>query len=199
MNLIASGEYNPSESGNVSAINPSRSSVRLSAILSGFLEHLRVEDGRAAGTIERYRAYLTRFGRAVGDCPIEAIDGEKIALYKRRLLEDELAPATIGSMLSCVRSFLRYTGTVLQMSVYDPAKIRRPKIPKREVEYLTKDEVERFLATIPIRSLAGIRDRALAEVLCSTGMRISEALSLDRRGIDWEAREVKIIGKGNKQ
>jgi len=83
--------------------------------------------------------------------------------------------------------------------VYDAERVRRPKIPRREVEYLSNEEVQKFLAAIPTRTLVGLRDRALIEVLCSTGMRISEALSLDRSAINWESREARIVGKGNKQ
>ncbi len=127
------------------------------------------------------------------------IDGEAVSNYKRYLLEAGLSPVTIGGRLSCVRSLLRYLRDVRQLRVYDPEKIRRPKIPKREVEYLTKEEVQRFLQAIPTANLMGLRDRALVEVLCCTGMRISEALALDRGAINWEEGEARIVGKGNKE
>jgi integrase/recombinase XerD len=178
---------------------PTRIAPRVSDILPGFLEHLRVEEGRVDGTLDRYRGFIERLIRTAGDCLVEKIDGETVALYKRRLMEAGLSPTTIGSMLSCLRSFLRYAHDVLKLTVYDPEKIKRPKIPKRDVEYLTKEEVQRFLAAIPTKAMVGVRDRALVEVLCSTGMRISEALSLDRGAIDREGREARVIGKGNKQ
>ena len=52
-------------------------------------------------------------------------------------------------MLSGLRSFLRYLKDIRGLAVYDPAKVRRPAIPKREVEYLSKDELQRFLDAIP--------------------------------------------------
>jgi site-specific recombinase XerD len=63
---------------------------------------------------------------------------------------------------------------------------------------LTKDEVQRFLQSIPTHTFTGLRDRALIEILYASGMRISEALSLDRQQIDWEKQEARIIGKGKK-
>ena len=114
------------------------------------------------------------------------------------LLDESLAPATMAAMLSGLRSFLRYLKEVKRFQVYDPKKIRRPKIPKHEVEYLTKEEVARFLNAIPTHTQPGLRDRALAEVLCITGMRIAEALSLNRAQIDWETQMAQIVGKGNK-
>jgi integrase/recombinase XerD len=82
--------------------------------------------------------------------------------------------------------------------VYDPARIRRPKIPTREVAYLTKEEIQTFFQAIPTATLSGLRDRALIEMLYTSGMRISEALSLNRNQINWALREAHIIGKGNK-
>jgi site-specific recombinase XerD len=71
-------------------------------------------------------------------------------------------------------------------------------VPQREVEYLTKDELAKFLDAMPVHTRSGLRHRALAEILCATGMRISEAISLNRDHIDWGAHEARIIGKGNK-
>ena len=59
--------------------------------------------------------------------------------------------------------------------------------------------MQRFLDAIQTHTYTGLRDRALAEVLCASGMRIAEALALNSEQIDWEAREARIIGKGNKQ
>lgn len=171
----------------------------VSEMLSQFLDYLRVEENSSAGTVIRYERHMQRFLKEVGDCPVGAIDGDLISLYKRRLLDACLSPATIAAIMSGMRSFLRYAGRFRGLPVYDPEKVRRPKIPKRDVEYLSKEETVRFLRAIPMHTLVGLRDRALAEILCATGMRISEALSLRRDQVDWESREVRIIGKGNKQ
>ena len=170
----------------------------VSEMLPAFLDHLRVEEHRTAATLIRYESHIQKFITSVGDCPITGITSEKLSLYKRRLLDQSLAPATMAAMLSGLRSFLRYLKEVRGFQVYDPEKVRRPKIPKHEVEYLTKEEVQRFLKAIPAHTQAGLRDRALAEVLCITGMRIAEALSLNRAQIDWETQTAQIVGKGNK-
>jgi site-specific recombinase XerD len=172
---------------------------RVSEALPGFLEYLKVELSRTPATLEQYQAHMVRFIKAVGDRPVQKIDGECVSLYKRRLMDSGLGPATISSMLGCLRSFLKYLRDDQEMSVYDAEKVRRPKIPTREIAFLGKDEVRRFLGAISTKSFTGIRDRALAEALCSTGMRISEVLALDRKAVDWEVGEARIIGKGNRQ
>jgi integrase/recombinase XerD len=170
----------------------------VSEMLPGFLDHLRIEDHRTRTTLIRYESHIQKFITLVGDCPITGITSEDLSLYKRRLLDENLAPATMAAILSGLRSFLRYLKEVRGFAVYDPEKVRRPKIPKHEVEYLTKEEVQRFFNAIPTHTQAGLRDRALAEVLCITGMRIAEALSLNRAQIDWETQTAQIVGKGNK-
>jgi integrase/recombinase XerD len=167
-------------------------------MLPAFLNHLRVEEHRTPTTLIRYQSHLQKFIASVGDCPITSIASENLSLFKRRLLDKNLAPATIAATLSGLRSFLRYLKEVKGFHVYDPEKVRRPKIPKHEVEYLSKEEVQRFLNAIPTQTQPGLRDRALAEVLCITGMRIAEARSLNRAQIDWDTRMAQITGKGNK-
>jgi site-specific recombinase XerD len=170
----------------------------VSEMLPAFLDHLRIEDHRTRTTLIRYQSHIQKFISTVGDCHITQITSENLSLFKHRLLDESLAPATMAAMLSGLRSFLRYLKEVRGFQVYDPEKVRRPKIPKHEVEYLTKEEVQRFFNAIPTHTQAGLRDRALADVLCITGMRIAEALSLNRSQIDWETQMAQIVGKGNK-
>lgn len=170
----------------------------VSDLLPAFLEHLRVEEGRASGTLARYASHLHRLVQAIGDRPVQQLHAEQLAVYKRHLMDAGLAPATRATMLSGLRSFLRYARHVRGLEVYDPEKVRRPTIPRQEVAYLTKAEVGRLLAVIPIHTFVGLRDRALVEVLCATGMRIAEALALTREQIDWEEAQARIVGKGHK-
>ena len=81
----------------------------------------------------------------------------------------------------------------------DAEKIKRPRIPQRTVEYLTKEELNRLRDAIPAHTWNGLRDRVLIEVLFSSGMRISEVLALDRAVLEWELRQAVIIGKGRKE
>jgi integrase/recombinase XerD len=93
----------------------------------------------------------------------------------------------------------------MKLNVMDPELIVPPKRPRRDVIFLTPEEIEKFVRIIPLSTtlgdpcLRGLRFRALVEVLLGTAMRISEVLSLDRMHVDCERREAKIVGKGNKQ
>jgi integrase/recombinase XerD len=171
----------------------------ISDLIPQFIEHLRVEERRSPQTLIRYQGHLTKLINVIGDCRVNTITSEKLSLYKRDLVDRGMGPATIATNISGIRSFLRYLRAVRGWKTYDPEKVKRPTIPQRPVSYLTQQEVSRFIEAIPSKTLAGIRDRALAEVLCATGMRISEAVSINRPDIDWEQKEARIVGKGRKE
>src|SRR5215471_5006466 len=101
----------------------------VSEMLPAFPDYLRVEEHRTPSTLIRYEAHIQKFMTLVGDCPIQRISSEHLSLYKRRLMDESLAPATMAAMLSGLRSFLRYLKEIRGFQVYDPEKVRRPKIP----------------------------------------------------------------------
>ena len=115
------------------------------------------------------------------------------------MMERGASEARISSVVYAMRSFLSYCGDFLKIATLHPKQIRPPKIFRREVVFLTKEEIERFIATIDTKIWYGFRFRVLVEVLLGTGMRIGETLSLNRKAINWEKKEAKIVGKGNKE
>jgi integrase/recombinase XerD len=171
----------------------------VSELIPAYLEHVRVEQGRVPVTIERYRERLQRFINELGDCPVGEIAPANLSLYKRHLMDAGLGAVTIGGFLSCLRGFLRYLRDIQGLSVMDAERVKRPRIPQRTVDYLTKEELDRLLGAIPTHTWKGLRDRALIEVLFSSGMRISEVLGLNRELIEWELRQAVIVGKGRKE
>jgi site-specific recombinase XerD len=112
----------------------------------------------------------------------------------------------MAAILNALRTFLRFCREVLRLTTLDPRQLRVPRIPRRRVVYLTKEEVNQFLTTIvrPEEAweeipLVRLRFRVLVEVLLGTGARISEMLALDRRDLDVHRWDAKILGKGKKE
>jgi site-specific recombinase XerD len=107
--------------------------------------------------------------------------------------------------LASVKRLLLFCQDHLLLPVLDPAAVTIPKRPRREVIFLTPDEVARFVSAIPLTTSKnqphhpGIRFRALVETLLGSAMRIGEVLSLNRTSIDFERKEARVIGKGNKE
>ena len=184
---------------------PSRATICLSQAASLFLDYARVELQFSEQTIERYAYCLKRLGRCVGDLPVTAIGEREITQLKCEMLAARHSVNWQIVMLAAIKRLLQYCQQRLELPVLDAAQVVIPVRPRREVIYLTTDEVERFLRVIPLQTLKnqphvhGLRFRALVEVLLGSAMRIGEALSLNRTDIDFQRKEARVIGKGNKE
>jgi integrase/recombinase XerD len=104
------------------------------------------------------------------------------------------------SVLMAMKVFCKFCRQILHLNCLDPDReIRLPKKPAPFVHYLSNEEVRRLRDSIDIHKFAGLRMRTLVEVLLTTGLRISEALSLDRTPFEMGTTEVDIVGKGGKR
>ena len=154
----------------------------------------------AQSSIISYRSRLKCFVRDVGDIELDRFTMEHIFKLKQILHQRENSEVFIGVCLACIKGLLKYYRDCYSAPLQiNPDDITIPKRPRREVVFLTSEEVKRFRESIDIKSLTGLRFRTLVETLLGTGMRIGEALSLDRTSIDFQTKECLVIGKGSKQ
>ncbi|KKP70404.1 MAG: Integrase, partial [Candidatus Moranbacteria bacterium GW2011_GWE2_35_164] len=165
-----------------------------------YLMWLQVERRFAQSSIVSYRSRLKCFVRDVGDIDLSEFTMEHIFKLKQILYKRENSEVFIGVCLACIKGLLKYYRDQYSITLkINPDLITIPKRPRREVVFLTSEEIQRFRDSIDINPICGLRFRTLTEVLLGTGMRISEALSLDRTSIDFETKEALVIGKGSKQ
>jgi len=165
-----------------------------------YLTWLQVERRFAPSSIVSYRSRLKCFVRDVGDIELNKFTMEHIFKLKKILYERSNSEVFIGVALACIKGLLKYCKTQTRMTPQiNPDDITIPKRPRREVVFLTSEEIKRFKESIIIKPIYGLRFRTLVETLLGTGMRISEALSLDKDSIDFSTKEARIIGKGNKE
>ena len=170
-----------------------------------FLEYLEIEQNRSQKTIANYDHYLTRLLDFAGnDLKVEGIDPELIRkwrLWLARLgtnVSDELHVVTQSYHLIALRMFLRFC-TKRGIPALSVDKIELPKMPKHnKVTFLTVSELERLFGQPNIETLGGVRDRAILELLFSSGLRVSELVGLDRDHINLKRREFMVRGKGQK-
>ena len=181
-------------------------SLTVGEALPGFVAYMRVEKCFAPTTVKKYQENVSWFVRDIGDLPIADIRLDHFIALKGCMLRRGAREARIAGVIFAMKGLLAYAQHVLGIQILELKNVRAPREPRREVVYLTGDEVGLFLSAIRIDTpwtqqphIAGYCFRALVETLLATGMRISEALSLNRNSIDFEKREAVVIGKGNRQ
>jgi site-specific recombinase XerD len=134
-----------------------------------------------------------------GGLNIEAISRLDILGIRSKMVTSGLGINRQYSILMALKLFFKFCRNVLHLECLDPDReIQLPKRPKPHVQYLSNEECERIKEAIPIHTFTGLRLRVLVEVLLGTGMRISEALSLDRAPFEMGRNEIEIVGKGAK-
>ncbi len=187
--------------------------MKLGELVTQFLEHAEVGKNQSPKTVENYRHYLKRFTDWFGekkspkDITLETV--QKFRLFLNRL-EDEkggqlLSIKTQNYHVIALRAFLKYL-IKNDVPTLSPEKIDLSKIPERTVEYLSREELERLFEAVRAGSgsklaqadVRSARDCAILETLYSTGLRVSELVSLNRAQVDLQRKEFMVRGKGRK-
>lgn len=175
----------------------------LSALINRFLEHAEIGKQQSPKTLENYHHYLGRFSKWFGEKPVAKITLDTIhnyRLYLNRYSDEQgrtLGPKTQNYHLIALRAFLKYLSKN-DISSLAPEKVELGKTPKRTVDFLTREEVERLMDAVDLAKDSGLRDRAILETLFSTGLRVSELKNLNREQVDLERKEFMVRGKGSK-
>ena len=186
--------------------------IDLRTKIDEFLEYLEIEKGSSPLTIRNYKHYLIRFCQWLEKEGIRMkardINPEVVRQYRvylsrlptsnrRSLPLSGLSRKTQAYHIKAIRSFLRWL-IKNDYDVMSPDKIDLPKISERQVKFLAGDQIDRLLNAPSLSTINGKRDKAILEVLFSTGLRVSELASLDRDRVDLERREFGVVGKGGK-
>jgi site-specific recombinase XerD len=168
-----------------------------------FLEYLELEQNRSSKTINNYSHYLNRLVDFAGDIKLSDIDDELIRkwrLWLNRLgtnTSDEMSKVTQNYHLIALRSFLKFCAKrgydVMPADKIELARTKRP-----QVTFLNAEELQSLAAQPKTDTLNGLRDKAIIELLFSSGLRVSELVGLDRDHINLKRREFMVRGKGQK-
>lgn len=172
-----------------------------------FLEYLEVERNRSKLTLRNYDHYLKRFVDFCakqgitdpGDVDLEAVRSYRLFLNRLAAKDKQLKIITQNYHLIALRSFLKYLAK-RDVKSLTAEKIELPKTPARTVEFLDIEDVERLIKATDEEEdkLTKLRDRAILEMLFSTGLRISELVALKRDNLNLKRGEFAVRGKGDK-
>jgi len=166
-----------------------------------YLDHVGVEQGLAKNTLESYGRDLRQFHQYLVQSAIawQQLDRQQIRVYLEHLHEKGKSTATVSRCLSSIRSFFRFLHREGKLSPDPAAALDTPKVQKRLPKVLNLHEVERLLFELREDTPAGLRDKAMFELLYATGIRVSELVSLRLTDVNLEVGVLRCFGKGDKE
>lgn len=185
---------------------------KLAQTIKEYLEYLEVAEGKSKLTVRNYRLYLAEFLKFAEDVAVAKIDKQLVHQYRLHLNRKtnprggDLSKKTQNLYLIALRGFLKYLSRQDIQSL-DPEKIDLAKTGERHITFLEGQELERLLEA-PLtqmkegnshnEQLLALRDKAILEMLFSTGLRISELVNLKRNNLNLDQNEFSVRGKGSK-
>ncbi|HEV2711821.1 MAG TPA: tyrosine recombinase [Gaiellaceae bacterium] len=152
----------------------------------------------APRTVDAYRRDLEALATWLGR-PLASLTVEELERWIAELRADGLAAATIARRVASTRSFFRHLVLIGAVSENPAAEVELPRRIRRLPRTLSPGETERLIDAAVGTTPRALRDSALVELLYGAGLRVSEAVSLDRAGVDLDQRLVRTVGKGGKE
>lgn len=189
---------------------PARSPAALKAqsplaqAIDRYLSYLQAEENKSVLTVKNYRQSLDLL---LALSPVRSprdFDKGTVRDFKQRLHEfrtkqgKELTVRTKNHHLTVFRAFLRYLLQEEELDVYPPDRVKRLKEEERKVKVLYREELDRLLNAPNLQTKEGKRDKAILEMFFSTGLRLAELRSLNRKDLNFTTREISVRGKRNK-
>ncbi len=198
--------------------SPSDNQLPCEGALESFLEHLSAIEGKSPNTVKAYRRDLTDFlGFLAGESGLpsgagpERIFRDDITSYlehlgrrrevrtRKGIRSGKLSPSTMNRRLSAIKAFFRFCREYGLTKADPSADLKGARNQKKLPAFLTVEEIERLIKSISAGDLAGLRDRAIIECLYSTGLRVSELVSLNLGDFPSRGDTMRVIGKRNKE
>lgn len=174
-------------------------------IIDEFIEYCEIERSLSPATARKYHYRLRRFldwlriQKKRDELTLGDLNLDTLRKFRVFLSRQELQESTQYNYLVTIRSFLKFLVKHDYPSV-EPEKVELGRHrPARSLKFLKSEELESLLKQPDVKSISGIRDRAILEILFSTGLRVSELASLDKDMIDFKRNEFTVIGKGQRR
>jgi integrase/recombinase XerC len=177
---------------------PTRTARTTADAMEAWTTHLETERSASPHTRRAYLADVRQFLSVAGADGIRRIGATDVRHWLR-VLDGTVDRASIARKLSAVRGFFRFLVTSGRLRRDPTLGVATPKTRKKLPAHLSLDEVDRLLTTPAGDAIGGVRDRAILELLYSSGLRVSELTGLDWTDLDTDAETVRVLGKGRKE
>lgn len=173
-----------------------QSDVPLPAAIRMFLDYCRIEKGLSANTLDAYGRDLEKFRSFSGAL---TPDGEGVRRFLDSLYRSGLASRSIARHLTTLRNLYSFLLSECKISEDPTALLPLPKQWRTLPKYLNVEEIDRIVETPDQRKPAGVRDRAMIQLLYATGLRVTELCRLQVSDLNLDMGVLRVTGKGNKQ
>ncbi len=181
--------------------------MTLTELKRQFLEYIEIEKGRSLNTVRNYDHYLTRFLEYAKTDDPQKLTEQMVREYrlwlnrqpgtKQGRITETLKRRTQNYYLIALRAFLKYMRK-RGIESLNPEPIELAKVPERSLDLISSQELDRLMSAPDTKTLPGLRDRAMLELLFSTGLRVSELCNLSQEDVDLSRDEFSVRGKGEK-
>jgi integrase/recombinase XerD len=175
--------------------------MRMHALVASFMNYIKVEKGLAANTLSAYEHDLRKFEEFAGKrrLSLEALGRDQVVDFLGDLYRRGLDSRTVARNQVSLRNFFRFAVAEGVLSADPTLNMESPKARRTLPTYLRMEDVDRLLNQPDPATPQGLRDRAILEVLYSTGLRVSELVNLKVSDMDMRMGCLRCIGKGDKE
>ncbi len=167
--------------------------------MQSYLCFCRVEKGLADNSLQAYRRDLLRLAKFVGGKPIESITLDVLRSYLAALRTDGLSHRSVARQVASLRGFFTFLVEENALTSNPTELLAAPATGSSLPKYLDGESVGHILAAPKLSSAAGMRDRAMLELLYACGLRVSELIHIRMGDLDAGSGVIRVTGKGNKQ
>ncbi|MDP8230693.1 MAG: tyrosine recombinase XerC [Candidatus Gorgyraea atricola] len=171
----------------------------LERYIQKFMTYLRIEKNASQHTITNYQIDLKEFDGSIKEKALEKISHVDVRLFLARMKEKSFSKRSVARKMACLRSFFRFLCREGYIKANPATGLQTPKLEKRLPIFLDIDQVVMLIESPDTSDVYGVRDRAILETLYSSGIRVSELVSLNRDRVDFISGVLKVYGKGKKE
>jgi len=168
--------------------------------LNEFINYLKIEKRMAENSLEAYKRDIIDFFETINEqqsTDLIDVTNTEVVSYLFRLKNNGKSEATVNRKVASLRAFYNYMSSKGYLTLNPTINIKSPKIERKDIEFLTIEEIERLLE-LPDKSLKGIRDRAMLELLYATGIRVTEIIQMNIEDINLRMGFVTCTGEHGK-